>query len=85
MLLAYRWESRLVVPQMTRERNLKIPLASPSRRSLAIAFQGGCCTKPARKSSSALAEVHARAAVRDDVGTDRPLATNGMGVFGAHP
>jgi hypothetical protein len=48
-------------------------------------FVGGCCTKPARKSSSALAEVHVRAAVGDDVGTDRPLATNGMGVFGAHP
>ncbi len=50
-----------------------------------IGLGGGCCTKPARKSSSALAEVHVRAAVRDDVGTDRPLATTGMEVFGAHP
>ena len=41
--------------------------------------------KAGSKSSSALAEVHVRAAVRDDVGTDRPLATTGMAVFGAHP
>ena len=52
---------------------------------ITVAFTRGCCTKPARKSSSALAEVHVRAAVRDDVGTDRPLATTGMAVFGAHP
>ncbi len=60
-------------------------VATDSNDELAAAFHGGCCSKPARKSSSALAEVHVRAAVRDDVGTDRPLATTGMAVFGAHP
>jgi hypothetical protein len=38
-----------------------------------------------RKSRSALAEMHVRAAVRDDLGTDGPLATDGMAVFEAHP
>ncbi len=53
-------------------------------RMSAIATDGGCCTKPSQKSRSALAQVHARAAVRDDLGTDGPLATDGMAVFGAH-
>jgi hypothetical protein len=34
---------------------------------------------------SALAEMHARAAVRDDLATGRQLATNEMADFGAHP
>jgi hypothetical protein len=29
--------------------------------------------------------MHARAAVRDDLATDRPLATNEMADFGAQP
>jgi hypothetical protein len=33
---------------------------------------------------SALAEVHARADVGDDLAMDRPLATDEMGDFGAH-
>jgi hypothetical protein len=32
----------------------------------------------------ALAEVHSRADVRDDLAMDRPLATDKMGDFGAH-
>jgi len=40
--------------------------------------------KAGSKSSSALAEVHVRAALRDDVGTDPPLATTGTAVLGAH-
>jgi hypothetical protein len=33
----------------------------------------------------ALAEMHARAAVRDNLAADRPLATNEVADFGAHP
>jgi hypothetical protein len=32
-----------------------------------------------------LAEVHSRAAVRDDLATDTVVATDAMAVFGAHP
>jgi hypothetical protein len=32
----------------------------------------------------ALAEVHARADVRDDLAMERPLATDEIGDFGAH-
>jgi hypothetical protein len=34
---------------------------------------------------SALAEMHAIATVRDDLATDRPLATDETADFGAHP
>ncbi len=56
------------------------PGAREWRQQIVTLPRRGCCTKPARKSSSALAEVHVRAALRDDVGTDRPLATTGMAV-----
>jgi hypothetical protein len=43
----------------------------------------GCRTKPSERRRSALAEeVHPRAAVRDELATDRPLATDEMAVFG---
>jgi hypothetical protein len=45
----------------------------------------GCRIKPSEKMRSALAEIHARAAVRDDLATDPPLATNEVADFGAHP
>src|SRR5215203_1439138 len=51
----------------------------------AAAFHGGCRTKPSAKTRRALAEVHARAAVRDDLATDRALATDEMADFGTHP
>ena len=41
--------------------------------------------KGLQKNRTALAEVHARAAVLDDLATDCPLATDEMPVFGAHP
>src|SRR5215211_1088573 len=49
------------------------------------AITRGCCIKPSRKSCSALAEVSARAAGRDDLAMDGPPATDEMAVFGAHP
>ena len=45
----------------------------------------GCRIKPSEIRRRALAEVHARAAVRDDLATDRLLATNEVADFGAHP
>jgi hypothetical protein len=56
-----------------------------TRRSRTPALDGGCRVKPFRKSWCVLEEVHARAAVRDNVVTDGPLPTDGMPVFGAHP
>jgi hypothetical protein len=44
----------------------------------------GCRIKPSEKRRGALAEVHSRADVRDDLAMDRPLATDKMGDFGAH-
>ena len=46
---------------------------------------GGCRTKPSEKTRSVLAEVHARAAVRDELAMDWLLATEKMADFGAHP
>lgn len=45
----------------------------------------GCCIKPSRKTGAALAENHARAAMRDDLATDDMRVTNELAVFGAHP
>jgi hypothetical protein len=45
----------------------------------------GCRIKPFRNSRSALAEEHARAAVRDDLATDASRAMDEVAVFGAHP
>ncbi len=59
--------------------------AAEESSGAATALACGCCTKPSQKSRSALAEMHVRAAVRDDLGTDGPLATDGMAVFEAHP
>src|SRR5215216_2464293 len=47
-------------------------------------LDGGCCIKPSRKSSLALAALSARAPGRDDIATDCPPATDGMAGFGAH-
>jgi hypothetical protein len=49
-----------------------------------LALDGGCRTKPSEKTRSALKEVHARGAVRDDLATDPPLAPDEMTDFGAH-
>jgi hypothetical protein len=48
------------------------------------ASDGGCRIKPAEKTRSAPAEVHARADVRDRLATGRPLATDEVDDFGAH-
>jgi hypothetical protein len=53
------------------------------RRTLAV--DGGCCIKPSEKTRRTLREMHARAAVRDDLATDRPHVTDAIAVFGAHP
>jgi hypothetical protein len=47
-------------------------------------LDGGCRIKPSEKTRSVLAEVHARADVRDDLAMERPLATDEMGDFGTH-
>jgi hypothetical protein len=54
-------------------------------RLQAVARDGGCRIKPIRNSGSALAEVHARAAVRHELETDGSRASEEMAVFGAHP
>src|SRR5215207_7291938 len=46
---------------------------------------GGCRTKPFRKNGGALAEAHVRTAMRDDLATDGPRATDEVAVFRAHP
>src|SRR5215211_6226121 len=55
------------------------------RVATASPFHRGCRTKPSAKMRGALAEVHARAVVRDDLAPDRPLATAELAVFGTHP
>src|SRR5215211_6356787 len=52
---------------------------------LTLATTRGCRIKPSEKTWGALAEVHARADVRSDLAMDRPLVTDEMGDFGAHP
>jgi hypothetical protein len=49
------------------------------------ACRRGCRIKPSEKMRGALAEVHVRAAVRDDLATDRALATDEIADFGTHP
>jgi hypothetical protein len=71
------------------------PLLHPMRRrtspvahrpvELTAPLRGGCRANPSRKSRSPLAEVHARAAVRDDPATDPLRVTEEMAVFRAHP
>jgi hypothetical protein len=41
--------------------------------------------KPSEKTRRAPAEMHAKAALRHDLATDRPLAANEIADFGAHP
>lgn len=41
--------------------------------------------KPSEKTRSAVAKVHTRAAVRDDLATNRRLATDEMADLGPHP
>jgi hypothetical protein len=52
---------------------------------LAAAMDGGCRIKPSEKMRGALAEVHSRADVRDDLAMDRPLATDKGPQLGACP
>jgi hypothetical protein len=54
------------------------------RPDATLAGRRGCRIKPAEETCSALAEVHSRADVRDDLAMDRPLAREEMGDFGAH-
>ena len=49
-----------------------------------LAWDGGCRIKPSEKTGRALAEMHFRAEVRDDLAMDRPLATDEMGDFRTH-
>jgi hypothetical protein len=46
----------------------------------ALALRRGCRTKPSENTRRTLAEVHARAAVRDDLPTDHALVTNEMAI-----
>jgi hypothetical protein len=50
-----------------------------------VALHGGCRVKPSEKTRSAPAEVHTGAAVGHDLATVRPLATDEMADFRAHP
>jgi hypothetical protein len=49
------------------------------------AWDGGCRTQLSEETRTAFAEVHARVDVRDDVATNRPLATDEIADFGTHP
>jgi hypothetical protein len=55
------------------------------RRLRVLVFDEAVGQKSCRKSRSTLVEVHVRAAVRDDLVTDRLGAIDKMAVFGAHP
>jgi hypothetical protein len=59
-------------------------LTRRSARLVAIAFHGGCCIKPSRKSCCTIAEIVARATGCDDLGTDAPRVTDEMADFGTH-
>jgi hypothetical protein len=50
----------------------------------AAPFRRGCRKKSSEKTRSRLAEVHVKAAVRDDLATDGPFATDEMAVLVAH-
>jgi hypothetical protein len=72
------------------ERNARLPgqvqvVRARRHRSASesAAFTRGCRTKPSEKTPSALAEVHARATVRDHLIMDQPPATDQMAVFGS--
>ena len=50
-----------------------------------IAWRGGCCIKPSRKSCCAIAEGATRAARSYDLETDVARVTNAMADFGTQP